>query len=242
MGKNKFWLALMLAAAFIYGLALTGCPQEPEDDDVGGEVSEEIKALPNFTGTFVEDEADALAFSASADAKVHSAISEAMSEITPPPPASTGQIDAGDQYDSNLYNGIDFSNLKSLYQTIDGKIDIGGIKAKYTAAFSDDDNYTITMTGTIDLSSGGYVIKGEFASTSKIVFEYSNETLTMYMKSDYDLSYSASYEGKGMKVVSNITIESSTTTTASITATGTYKIYDNDGVLRFNYDYDYKYP
>jgi hypothetical protein len=240
MKKNKFLLALMLAAAF--SLAMTGCEQDAGDDvgTGGDEPSEEIKNLPDFKGIFVENETEAQKLSKVADTKIQGAFSAAIGEIT-------GRIGTGDQTDLYLYEGIDFSTFKSLNQsTINGEIDSHGIKAGYTVTFSDDTmlfqktNYSIIMTGTIDGTYDGYEIKGNFATKAEVSTEYSNEALTINMKAVYDISYSVSYKGEGMKVVSNMTVKISGTIT-SPTTTGTYSIYDNDGVLRFSYSYPHDY-
>jgi hypothetical protein len=255
MKKNKFLLAFMLVTAF--SLAMTGCEQDADDDVVGADAgagagdepseeiknlpdfSEEIKNLPDFKGIFVENETEARKLSTVADTKIQGVFSSAIGEIT-------GQIGAGDQTDSYLYEDIDFSAFKSLYQqTMNGEIDSHGIKAEYTFTIPDDitassKKFKINMKGSIDGTYDGYEIKGNFALTSEVATKYSNEALTIDMKYVYDMSYSVSYRGEGMKVVSNTTMEISETIT-SLSATGTYSIYDNDGVLRFSYNYPSNY-
>jgi hypothetical protein len=206
---------IIAAIALAMGMALAACSQPTGGGGPVDNSSQTIRSLPNFEGTFVASEQEASQLALASETQITRAISAAAGH----PTASSSMARAITQNGHFEYNGV----------KVDAAVSSSGSYPSHPYSMS------ITESGTIDGTYGGYKINGNFDIK---IAENSTSASASTLKYTYSMVYAVSHNGKGMKIVytGDMTITRSGSS-SSAKYDLHYAVYDNANQRRFNYDY-----
>jgi hypothetical protein len=210
--KNKFFVLGISAMVLVFGLVIGGCGHGG-----GNPILEEIQSLPSFEGEFVASEEEAGELFSDAEPIIQAAITAALASS---PVSSMRAVSLDGNY---AYNGV---TLKFTFTASDSYP-----TPPWTAKFI----YRATIDGTYS----GYVIKGRYDYDENAS---QSDASTYSGDLNFDEVLSISYNGKGAKFVITGTAAASTSPSLSMVYDLHYAVYDNENVLRYNFDYSFTYP